>query len=96
MRRPPMTPGAQLTQILSDNAQFQGALDRNFEGVGWSAASEAEEHHDGASEPDHVLVGEASDGFTEFGAWHRCDLVDHQAACVPQAVVVVGINRESD
>lgn len=34
--------------------------------------------------------------FTELGTRHRSDLVDHQAACLPQAVVVVGIYREPD
>lgn len=90
----------EFTEAWSDlEIPYAVALDRQTEiltAAGWSAASEAEEHHDGASEPDHVLVGEASDVFTKLGAWHGCDLVDHQAACLPQAVVVVGIHQEPD
>ncbi len=61
---------------------------------GWSATSQAEEHHNRAPEPDHVLVGQAPDAFTELGARRRRNLVNHQTACYPQAVLIVGNDRE--
>lgn len=64
--------------------------------VGRHSASETEEHEDRATEADEFLVAESADRLAELGARHGRDLVDHEAARLPQPVHVVWLDPKPE
>lgn len=70
----------------------QGRRERRYSGR--LGAGQPEEDHDGTTQPDHVLIGETPDRFSQLGARHGGDLVHHEAAGHPEAVLIVGGHGE--
>jgi hypothetical protein len=53
-------------------------------------AGETQEHDNGATQPNHILVAEAADSSTQPGALNSRELVHHQAAVLAQRLSGVG------
>ncbi len=60
------------------------------------SAGKSKEHHDRPAKSDEFFVAEFADAITEFRTWDGGDLVDHEAAGLPESIGVVRLDSEPE